>query len=416
MLLREQAGPARELLPNRTAPAAPPPAAEVLRVLVVHNGYQLRGGEDAVADDEVGLLRRHGHVVQRYGRHNDEVGALGRLQLARDTVWSDRTARELREVLAGFRPDVVHVHNSFPLISPSLYWAAHGAGVPVVQTLHNFRLLCPQGLLLREGRVCEDCVGRVPWRGVLHRCYRGSATQTAAVAVMVQAHRALGTWRDKVDRYIALNEFCRTKFVEGGLPAARIRVKPNFVDLPAPPAQPRRGFLFVGRLAAEKGIGVLADAQSVRAGADPVRVAGTGPESDRLQGLRGLQLLGSLTPPQVYGQMASAVALVVPSIWYENFPRTVVEAYANELPVIASRLGALASLVEEGRTGLLFAPGDAADLARQLDWAAAHPQEMRRMGLAARRHYEAHLGGDANHLQLTAIYREAIAERHPARP
>lgn len=378
------------------------------RVLVVHNRYQQAGGEDAVVDAEQALLRQHGHGVAYYGRHNDELARLSRWRAARDTVWSPRTTREIAGQIDTFRPDVIHVHNSFPLVSPSVYWAAARAGVPVVQTLHNFRLVCPQAMLLRDGRVCEDCVGHVPWRAAVHRCYRDSALQSAAVATLLQAHRALGTWQEKITLYVALNDFCRDKLVEGGLPAERIRIKPNFIDLPAPVLQRREGLLFVGRLSKEKGLDVLQAAVDQASPAVRVRVVGAGsaPFAPADPG-RGV-LLGALPPEQVYAQMASAVALVLPSIWYEAFPRTLVEAFANGLPVIASRLGALATLVEHGRTGLLFTPGDATDLARQMDWALAHPAQMAAMGDAARRHYDDHLTGAANYRILAGIYREAI--------
>jgi glycosyltransferase involved in cell wall biosynthesis len=397
-------------LPANPFDAVGSAAGSPLRVLLVHNAYQQRGGEDAVCDAEEALLRELGHPVHCYRRHNDEVADISPLRLARDTVWSPRTTRDVAAAFASFRPDVVHVHNSFPLVSPSIHWAAHRAGVPVVQTLHNFRLICPQALLLRDGRVCEDCVGHVPWRAVAHRCYRGSAAQSAVVAVMLQTHRALGTWREKVTRYIALNEFCKAKFVQGGLPAERISVKPNFVDLPAPEPQDRRDFLFVGRLSVEKGIEVLARAEPMLPEALRLLIAGTGPESNLLRNGTRFCLLGALAPKQVYERMAGAAALVLPSICYENFPRTLVEAFANGLPVVASRLGALESLVQDGHTGLLFEPGNAADLAAKLLWATNHPEEMRRMGRAARQHYEQHLTGAANYRQLIAIYDQAMAE------
>jgi glycosyltransferase involved in cell wall biosynthesis len=380
-----------------------------LRVLLVHNAYQQRGGEDAVVEAEAALLAAHGHHVERYVRHNDEIEGASRLSLAAGTVWSGRTRSDLQALLARFTPDVLHVHNTFPLISPSLYWAAARARVPVVQTLHNFRLLCPQAMLLREQRVCEDCVGRVPWRAVAHGCYRGSRVQSAVLATMLQTHRALGTWRDKVAVYIALNEFCRRKFIEGGLPAGRIRVKPNFVDLPAPPTgAARSGLLFVGRLSREKGVDVLAGA--ARAGAAGLRVAGTGPDGEGLAAAPGVQMLGALPPAAVYDEMRRAQALVLPSVWYEAFPRTLVEAFACGLPVIASRLGALPELVQDGRTGILFEPGNADDLAAKMAWAAAHPHELARMGQTARAHYERELTATTNHRLLLAIYREAMGE------
>jgi glycosyltransferase involved in cell wall biosynthesis len=228
---------------------------------------------------------------------------------------------------------------------------------------------------------------------------------------MVQVHRWIGTWDRRVTRYIALNEFCRDKLVQGGLPRERIRVKPNFVDIPRPPPADRTGLLYVGRLAAEKGIGVLAEAMQRLQGRVPLRVAGDGPEAYRLADLPGVTLLGMQPPASVYAQMASAVALVVPSLWYEGHPRTVVEAYANALPVVASRHGALASLVDDGRTGLLFEPGRADELAERLAWAVSHPDEMTRMGDRARADYESSLDAPANHRLLIEIYEDAIRSR-----
>lgn len=384
------------------------------RVLVVHNGYQQRGGEDSVVDAELALLRGAGHAVETYRRHNDEIDALSRLQLARDALWSRRTSREIDALVASFAPDVIHVHNTHPLISPSLYWAAARAHVPVVQTLHNFRLLCPQGMLLRERRVCEDCVGRVPWRGVVHRCYRDSAAQSAVVAATVTLQRAAGTWSRRVRRYIALNDFCRDVFVRGGLPAERIAVKPNFVEVPAPGEGPRSGGLFVGRLSVEKGVGVLADALA-RCPELGVDVIGSGEGEAELARRPNARLQGFLPLPQILARMRAASWLVLPSLWYENFPRTIVEAFACGLPVIASRLGALPELVDDGVTGLLFAPGSAEDLARAMRWADAHPDDMARMGRAARARYDALYTPERNLQMLNRIYADAIAEERASR-
>lgn len=380
------------------------------RVLLVHNAYRLPGGEDSVVADEAALLARKGHEVIEMRRDNHEADGLGRLRLAAQTLWSPRTHADTLALLRRHRPAVVHVHNTLPLVSPSLYWACAEAGVPVVQTLHNFRLACPQAMFLREGRVCESCIGRTPWPAVRHGCYRGSRAQTAVVVGMLALHRGLGTWRDKVTRYIALNEFCRAKFVQAGLPAGRIVVKPNFADIPRDAApQARQGFLFVGRLAPEKGIDVLAEAWRACPGLS-LRVAGTGPHAAPLQACAGVTLLGALSQSDVQAQMRGALALVLPSLWYENFPRTLVEAFGAGLPVIASRLGAMAELIEPGVTGLLFEPGDVADLGETLRWAAAHPEAMARMGVNARERFDRLYTADINYTRLIEIYRDAIGE------
>jgi glycosyltransferase involved in cell wall biosynthesis len=377
-----------------------------MRVLIAHNEYQQPGGEDAVVRAEADLLRSRGHDVRLYLRHNDELRTTAPAAAALGTAWSRRTAREVDRILDEFRPDVVHAHNTFPLVSPALHWQAAGRGVPVVQTLHNFRLLCIQAMLLRDGRVCEDCVGRSAWRGVAHRCYRRSFAASAVAACALSAHRLAGTYRRKVSRYVALTEFARRKFVDGGLPDDLLSVKPNFVDLGPPAPQPRAGGLFVGRLAPEKGIGILA-AAAAHAGGLPCRVAGVGPEEARVRSCPGLEALGWRTPGDVVGLMRRAEFLVFPSLWYEGCPRTIIEAFACGLPVIASRLGALAELVRHEVTGLLFEPGSADDLARAIAWAKAHPAALAEMGRRAREEYEAKYTPERNYRSLLAIYDQA---------
>lgn len=380
------------------------------RVLLVHNAYQQAGGEDAVVAAELALLRHKGHEVIEMRRDNHRIDGMSRVRLAARTLWSCTTQGEALALLREHRPAVVHVHNTFPLISPSLYWACAEAGVPVVQTLHNFRLACPQAMFLREGKVCERCLGKTPWPALAHGCYRESRAQTAVLVGMLVLHRSLQTFERKVARYIALNDFCKAKFIQAGLPAQRIAVKPNFADVALPPAnRPRQGMLFVGRLSAEKGIAVLRRAWADCHGMN-LRVIGAGPDGAALESRAGVRMLGQQTPLQVHAEMGGATALVLPSICYENFPRTLVEAFGAGLPVIASRIGALAELVEHGKTGLLFEPGDAQDLARTLRWAHEHPQQMAQMGEHARARYESHYTPDINYRQLMTIYRSAIDE------
>ena len=396
-------------MPDETPGFAPEP----MRVLVVHNAYQQRGGEDAVVESEIAMLRAHGHAVELYARSNTDLGKMGRIDAAIQTLWSSRTTSELTALIDSFRPNLVHVHNTMPLVSPSVYWVAHKRGVPVVQTLHNFRLLCPQALLLREGRVCEDCVGKLPWRGVVHRCYRDSAAQTGVLSLMLGLHRMMGTWDRKVTRYIALNDFARDKYIEGGLPAERISVKPNFVDIPNRPSADRgsrEGLLFVGRLSEEKGIAVLIDAFRRLPPGQRLRVVGDGPLAPMLQGIEGIEHLGAMPAEAVYSEMRRAVALVLPSIWYENYPRTIVEAFACGLPVLGSNLGAIPSIVKSGQTGRLFAAGDAEALAECLQSAVRDVPALARLGIAARGYYEAELTPLVNYGQLTLVYNQAIAQ------
>jgi glycosyltransferase involved in cell wall biosynthesis len=329
--------------------------------------------------------------------------------LARQTLWSTQTAHDIRKLISCFRPDVIHAHNTFPLVSPSLYWAAAEAKVPVVQTLHNFRLLCPQATFFRDGHICEDCLGRLPWRSIVHRCYRDSTTQSAGLGGMLAIHRGLNTWRSKVTRYIALNEFCRNKFIEGGLPAERIVVKPNFVDFDESAPYERSGLLYVGRLSIEKGIDVLARATSTLTDAQ-VRIVGVGLEQAKVIDVPGIEWLGALSRTQVWEKMGQAVALVFPSITYESFGLVALEAFASGTPVIASRINAIPDLVEEGETGLLFTPGDAADLADKMRWALLNPGQMAAMGRVARVRYEARYTAERNYEQLVAIYRDSIED------
>jgi len=378
------------------------------RVLVVHNRYQNAGGEDAVVADEAALLRERGHAVHLYVRDNRELQDMSALNAFTQTVWARRTAADMGRLIDAFRPDVVHVHNTFALVSSSAQWTAVAAGIPVVQTLHNFRLLCVQAMFLHQGRVCEDCLGRAPWRGVLRKCYHNSGPQSAALATMLGVHRALGTYRDKVTRYIALTEFCRRKFIEGGLPQDKFMVKPNFVDAGPPPVGPRSGALFVGRLAPEKGIETLLAALGELPGFT-LDVIGDGPERDKVAAHPQVRLLGWRTPKEVRERMARASYLLMPSVWYENFPRTLVEAYACGLPVIASRLGALLELVDHGFTGLLAEPDSPRELARQIRWAEDFPEKMRRMGEHARAIYEVEFTPQVNYQRLMAIYLDAIA-------
>ena len=390
-------------------------------ILKAHNYYQAKNpsGEGISFESEVAMLRKFGNRVITYTRDNAEIASAswrGRIAVARDTLWSAQTYRQLRQLLAAERPAIAHFHNIFPLISPSAYRACREAGVPVIQTLHNFRLLCPGATFYRHRQVCEVCLGKaVPWPGLVHACYRASRLATAVTAAMLTAHRYLKTWDEQVDLYIAPTEFVRRKFIEGGLPPGKIVVKPNFV-YPDPGPGPGQGeyALFVGRLSQDKGVETLLQAWRSLPGI-PLKVVGDGPLMDRMQmavqgeGLQQVELVGGVAFDRVISLLQQARFLVFPSQWYETFGRVAIEAFACGVPVIAAHLGAMVEVVQEGIHGLHFTPGDREDLAAKVQWAWTHPREMRAMGQACRREYEQRYTAEQNYAQIMEIYQRAIS-------
>ncbi|HUY99038.1 MAG TPA: glycosyltransferase [Thermomicrobiaceae bacterium] len=389
------------------------PAGCPSTILVAHNFYRRAGGEDVVFAAETALLRAHGHTVIQCVEDNRAVQGVDRFAAGLGATWSWTSWARMRRMIEEHRPDVVHLHNTFPLISPSVYYAARAAGIPVVQTLHNYRLLCPSALLYHDGRVCEDCLGRlVPWPGVAHGCYRDSRTVTGVVATMLTVHRLVRTWSRMVDAYIVLTEFARGKLVQGGLPAAKLLVKPHFVDPDPGPGAHEGGFaLFVGRLTLEKGVRTLLAAWELLAGRVPLKIVGDGPLAGEVaravKQLSCVEWLGARSGAEVSELMGRARLLVVPSEWYETFGRVVIEAYARGTPVLASNLGAVAELVEPGRTGLLFAPADPPALAAAVSSVWEHPSTLESMSGAARLAYESRYTAPGNYRRLMEIYAAA---------
>ena len=422
-----------------------------MKILMVHNYYQQGGGEDAVFLAEQQNLRRHGLEVHTFTLSNDAITVQNPLKTAAQTLWNARVARQLADTVSERGIDLVHFHNTFPLVSPAAYWAVRGRGAAVVQTLHNFRLLCAASNLYREqdgpdgrtGRVCEDCVGKLlPLSAVQHSCYRGSRAGSAVVVGMQVTHRLLGSYSRAVDRYVALTESGRQKMIQGGLQADLLSVKPNFMIDDPGLGQPElgrhepsrsgagagRSVLFVGRLTAEKGVLTLLDAWKAMNEAQPagghggppgegltLKVAGDGPllaeVRRRAETLPGVEVLGRQDAAGVRGLMAGATLLAVPSEWYEGFPMTLLEAYACGLPVLASDIGALSSLVQDGVTGRHFRPGDATHLAQVMGEMLSDPARLGAMRQAARQSYLTHYTAEINAGQQLEIYRQALAHR-----
>jgi glycosyltransferase involved in cell wall biosynthesis len=396
-----------------------------LRVLLGHNYYRSSApsGEDAVFENERRLLEDAGAVVTAFIRRNDDLqerGPSSRLRIGLETTWSRSAYRELSEMIRKERPDIAHFHNTFPQISPSAYAACQKLRVPVVQTLHNYRLICAGALLHRDGHPCEDCVeggallGLLP--GLRHRCYRGSLLATGALTLMLAANRALGSYSEGVDRYIALTKFAASRFKAGGLPADRFTVKPNFLPDPPQVGAGQGGYaVYVGRLSAEKGVLTLLRAWRSM-GRFPLKLLGNGPLAQEMRRIcddEGLnvEFLGFRPREDVKRVVADAAVQIVPSEWYEGFPMAVLEAFACGTPVVATQIGSLDEIVQEGVTGAKFPVGDAAGLAAAVWRLTADGNRLVTMRHAAREAFDRSYTAERNIEQLLAIYRDVLAER-----
>ncbi len=386
-----------------------------MRVLILHNRYQVRGGEDSVVEAESNLLPSHGIEIDDLIVDNESIHGLRQKSItAFNSVYSWPARRMVEARIAQFQPDLVHVHNFFPRLSPSAFDAASKAGVPVVQTIHNYRLACANGLLFRDGHVCGQCLGRAfGWPAVVHACYRESRVGSATVSLSNAVHRVLGTWKNKVTRYIVLTEFMRELMVSQGiLPAHRVVVKPNTaVDLGAGEGSGRYA-LYVGRLAPEKGVRTLLEAWKDSSPAVPLKIAGDGPmrlEVEAVSGRHNIQYLGPVSREGVCQLMRNAFVLIVPSLWYEGLPVVVPEAFSAALPIVASNLGSLGTLIAPDETGLLMPPGDAASLRKAVTALFESPAQHSRMRTHARQVYEQLYSPESNLKQLLGIYEDALS-------
>ncbi|MBT8216347.1 MAG: glycosyltransferase [Acidimicrobiia bacterium] len=398
-----------------------------MRVLLIHNRYALRGGEDESTDAERALLESNGHAVEMLEVSNEGLSdtlevrrATAALGMGVRSIWSRQAGRAVDDHIARFQPDIVHVQNTFPKLSPAVHYAAQRNGVPVVQTLRNYRLICPKASFFRDGAPCEDCLGKlVPTPSVRHGCYRDSRATTVWVAAGQAIHTALGTWRSEVDLFISPSEFTRHKYIESGLiPADRIVVKPNFLaDDPGPGTGEGDYFLFVGRLSEEKGIATLLAAWSQVPHTERLEIIGNGPLNSEVEAFAarhpGVTWQGRVSNDEAVRAMGRAKALIFPSVWYETFGRVAMEAFATGTPVIGSDLGAVAEVVAGSDAGMLFEPGNASELAKAINWAVGERGAMRDMRRAARATYEDKYTAAGNYDQLLAAY-ELARERHAA--
>lgn len=378
---------------------------------MVHNAYQQYGGEDRVVECEIALLRSAGHDVREVIVSNSSIRSLeDKARVFFKSAFDKNRSEWMGELVRAYEADIVHVHNFFPLLTPAVHAGAKAAGAAVVQTLHNYRLLCANALFLRGGNICEKCLqGSNVW-SVVHRCYRDSVASSLAVARMQTRARVSGSWDNDVHRFIALTEFARQKFIAGGIRADRIVVKPNFAKASVTSIAARAGALYVGRLSSEKGVQLLVDAWRGLPNL-ALTVVGDGPDRERLEALAppNVRFIGQVSTERVRVLMSQAAMLLVPSVWYEGFPMTIVEAYAAGLPVFASRIGSLAEVVLDHETGRLFEPGSSDSIRATVLSVTA--DELALMGRAAEAVFDSKYSEGPNLLALEQAYDAALSAR-----
>lgn len=381
-----------------------------MRVLQVHTRYRQSGGEDGVLETESRLLQSGGNDVLTWEEANPD-GSTAALSLAA-SVWNPAAARRFRQVMDRYRPDIVHVHNTWFAMSPSVVAAPRKFDVPVVMTLHNYRLICAAATLYRDGAPCHDCVGTHPWHAVRHRCYRDSRPQSAIAAAGMAVHGSQGTWSHNVDRFLALSNFGKQQFVEGGLPAHKIVTKSNSVDdpgeRPSPPSASRT-VLFVGRLSTEKGVADLLEAWAVRPRRLELVIVGTGPLEEELRRAApaGVVFAGKQTHAQVVSMMLSSRALVFPSTWYEGQPLVLLEAAAAGMAILLSDLGAMTEMFAPDSERLLFEPSNLESLSDGIQ-RLEEDAFVDDFGKLARRRFEERYTHEIAATRLEAIYQSLL--------
>jgi glycosyltransferase involved in cell wall biosynthesis len=404
-----------------------------LKILLVHNYYgsSAPSGENTVYLAERDLLQRRGHQVIEFTRHSDEIrnrGFSGTVKGALATPWNPFALQKLVDLLNVEQPDVMHAHNTFPLLSPAVFRAARGMKTATVLTLHNYRIFCAAGIPMRNGTPCTECLDKnsvIP--SLRYGCYRNSRLATLPLSFMIAFHRQMGTWHKDVDAFIPLTDFQRDKMADAGLPIEQMHTKPHFYPDPPEPLPWEKHnpkVVFVGRLGPEKGLHVLVDAwKEWGNGAPLLELIGDGPERMKLKaqinrsGLNDkIRFFGQLPFPQTQEKMARASLLVLPSLCYEGFPMVIREAFALGVPVAASRLGSLPHLVEDGQNGVLFEPGNTKDLLRLLQKLWRQPDKLPAMGRKARVDFEEKYTAAVNYEILMEIYQAAIEVRHKMHP
>jgi len=381
-----------------------------LKILQAHNYYQQSGGEDTVVAQERQLLENNGHEVIPFYKNNEEITTYSRLdkvKLVKETTWSKKTYREIDTIFKSEKIDICHVHNTLPLISPSIYYACKKHKVPVIQTLHNYRLICTNGLLMRDGKICEDCLGRSAYGAISKKCYRNSAMQTYVVARMLQKNKQMGTWNKQVNAYLCLTEMAKQKFIEHGIPEEKITVKPNFLDVELKKDIEKKDYLlFAGRLTATKGIELIINlANRINY---PIKVIGDGDMKEALSITPKVELLGRKSHKETIELMRDAKAILFPTLLYEGMPMTIIEAFALKTPIIATRIGAAESMINHLHTGLLFDYNSGNDFLAKVSFCLGNKDIMAQITKNAYLVYQEKYTASKNYEMLLDIYNSVL--------
>lgn len=391
-----------------------------MRILFIHNRYKQFGGEDVAVEMETSILAEKGHDVRTIFFDNNLIrGFIAKIKTGLSAVYNFSSARIVSNAIKDFKPDIIHIHNLFFIASPSILYATKKHKLPVVLTLHNYRLICANALLLRNNNVCELCIQkRFPLAGIKYKCYRNSASASALIIAITGIHKLLTTWEKKITAFITLNEFSRSKLLYSSLKVSpdKMITKPNFVPDPGNGEEQREDFfLFAGRIVKEKGVHVLA-----RAFADmpqqKVVIVGDGSEKKNLEkefkDYKNISFTGLLDKFQVKEYMKRCKAFICPSIWYEGAPLTIIEAFATGTPVIVSRLGSMIDSIKDGYNGLHFTAGDANDLRKKVGLFILQTEQSDDFYKNARQTYLEKYHPEVHYNAIMKIYRAAITKNN----
>ncbi len=385
-----------------------------MRVLSIHNEYLIRGGEEESRKAEIEILRKNGIEVIEYTENNRVVDNMSKLRLAIRTIWSSESYQNVCKILKHQKIDIIHVQNIFPLISPSIYYAAKSFNIPVIQAVRNYRNLCINSYLYREGHICESCLAhKYPISGVINKCYRNSYSASIVAASTQWFHNYINS-RRHINFYLCISEFVKNKMVEGGFPSNKLIVKPNFV-YPDPGYSPYKDnfILYVGRLSSEKGINILLDSlKNLKTSNLTLKIIGEGDVSKLIETYIGkgfrIELLGRLSISDTYDIIGNSSALIIPSEWNEPFGRVIVEAFAKGTPVIGANVGGITELIEDGVNGFLFKNGDSLDLAKKIDYLFENKDRINELGLAGRSSFLQYYTSEVNYRMLMEIYSRVL--------